>query len=112
MDWLLPLLVIEGVPKASRAALVEQLLPVALPGPSSQRFALVAIGAERQLKRQALNEQRLVEEVIKIGKFTEPKQFETFPALTLAFKRLPVAVQSAVFSTVTPIATPTGTSKR
>jgi hypothetical protein len=99
MDWLLPLFVISRVPKPSRAALAEQLLPIALPGPSSQRLALAAIGAERQLKRQALTEQRLVEEAIKAGKFTSPADLVSFPALELAFKRLPVPVQTVIFST-------------
>ena len=99
MDWLLPLFVISRVPKPSRAALAEQLLPIALPGPSSQRLALAAIGAERQLKRQALTEQRLVEEAIKAGKFTSAADLASFPALELAFKRLPKPVQTVIFST-------------
>jgi len=102
MDWLLPMFVISRVPKPSRAALAEQLLPMALPGPSSQRLALAAIGAERQLKRQALTEQRLVEDAIRAAKFTAAAQLAPFPALDGAFKRLPVAVQSAIF----PIGTP------
>ena len=32
MDWIIPLLMIEQVPRSQRAAVAEQLLPAALPG--------------------------------------------------------------------------------
>jgi len=97
MDWLLPFFVIANVPRASRAALAEQILPVALPGPASQRLALAAISAERQLKRQAAAEQHLVEEAITAGGLKKATDLAAFPALDAAFKRLPPGVQAALF---------------
>jgi hypothetical protein len=101
MDWLLFFMVIRDVPKASRAALVEQLLPMALPGPS-QRLAFAAIGAEQQFKRQARTEQELVVEAIAAADFQTADALNEFPALLAAFKRLPVAVQSTIFPPTDP----------
>jgi hypothetical protein len=98
MDFasLLPILVMSGMPKTMRPALAEQLLPMTLPGPRSQQLAFAAITVDRQLKRQALNEQRLVEDAIKAGAFKKVAELDKFPALAAAFKRLPAAVQSAL----------------
>jgi hypothetical protein len=93
---------IRNVDKARRAEFAERLLPMALPGPSSQRFAFAAISVEGQIRRQALTEQRLVDDAIKAGakNIKSPADFDTFfanaPAVDAAFKRQPVAVQTAL----------------
>jgi hypothetical protein len=97
-SWLLPVFLIAGVPKESRARLVEQLLPIAL-GPASQRLVIATISA----KRQALTEQRIVEQAIKAAKFENVAALALFPELEAAFKRLPAADQAVLFP-----ASPTG----
>lgn len=94
MEWLLPLLMLSRGPGKRNGALAEQLLPHVLPGAPAQRIAFAAISAERQLARQALAERQLVEEAVAAGKFGNPSDLERFPALKLAFSRLPADVQA------------------
>lgn len=98
MDFasLLPIFVIAGVPKAMRPAFIEQLLPVTLPGSGSEKVAFAAIAVDGQLKKQARNEQHLVEDAIKAGSFKKVAELDKFPALAAAFKRLPAVVQTAL----------------
>lgn len=98
MEWLLPMIVMSGVPKARRAALVEQLLPMALPGPRAQTLALAAMSAEQQMKRQAQAEQQLLEAAIEAGGIKTTEELEKFPVLYAAFTRLPAATQTAIFA--------------
>lgn len=97
MDWLLPFFLISNVPRANRGALVEQILPVALPGPPAQRLALAAITAEQQLRRQAATNRQILEDAIKAGGMKVATDLAKFPALDAAFKGLPAADQAALF---------------
>jgi hypothetical protein len=98
MDVLASVVLLTVVKKENRARLVEQLLPVTLPGSTSQRLAIAAITAEQQLERQALTEQLIVRDAITAAAFTEPAALAPFPALEAAFRRLPAALQAVIFS--------------
>lgn len=97
MDWILPMILIADKSKTDRSALMEQILPAAIPGPSSQRLALAVIGAKRQLERQARSEQQLLKEAVLAAQFDQPDQLDNFPGLQAAFRRLPLADQAAIF---------------
>ena len=98
MDVLASVVLLTVVKKANRARLAEQLLPIALPGSTSQRLAVAAITAEQQLERQALTEQLIVKEAITAAEFEDAAALAPFPALEAAFRRLPAAVQAVIFS--------------
>lgn len=98
MDWIIPLLVIDRVPRSQRAAIAEQLLPVALPGPSSQRLAVAAITAEQQARRQTLVERNMVEEAVKAAEIPNASELaKRCPELHRAFTRLPPDLQAQIF---------------
>jgi hypothetical protein len=97
MDWIIPLLVIDGVPRLQRAAIAEQLLTVALPGPSSQRLAVAAIAAEQQAKRQIVVERNMVQEAVRAAHIRDPQMLEQeCPELSRAFTALPPDVQAEI----------------
>lgn len=106
MEWLLPMFLIATAPKPRRAALAEQILLAGIPGPPAQRLAIAAIGADQQIKRQALAEEQLLAEAVKALKLKSPDDLvaEKYPTLRAAFNRLPVARQKLVFpmATTTP----------
>jgi hypothetical protein len=98
MDWIIPLLVIDKVPRSQRAAVAEQLLPVALPGSSSQRLAIAAITAEQQVKRQTLVERNMVEEAVKAAAIPNADELaKRCPEIHRAFTRLPPELQAQIF---------------
>lgn len=97
MDWIIPLLVIDKVPRSQRAAVAEQLLPVALPGPSSQRLAFAAINAEQQARRQVAVDRGLVEEAVRAMNIADAAELAKLPEHHRAFNRLPPEVQAQVF---------------
>jgi len=98
MDWIIPLLVIDKVPRSQRAAVAEQLLPVALPGSSSQRLAVAAITAEQQVKRQTLADRNLVEEVVKVVAIPDAVALaEQCPEHHRVFTKLPPEIQAQIF---------------
>lgn len=97
MDWLIPLLVIDKLPRSQRAAVAEQLLPVALPGSSSQRLAIAAITAEQQIRRENLADKSLVQEVVDNANVKDAQDLaRAFPQVNRAFTRLPPALQAQI----------------
>ena len=95
MDWIIPLLMIEQVPRSQRAAVAEQLLPAALPGSSSQRLAIAAITAEQQIKRQTGIERNMISEAVKAAAIpTADELAKRCPEIYKAFTRLPPELQA------------------
>jgi hypothetical protein len=88
-----------GAARPRQAAIAEQILPLALPGPAAQRLAVALINADRSTRRQAIAEQRMVEEAVTAsgGRLTKPDDLLPFPTLHQAFSRLPADVQAAIF---------------
>ena len=106
MDWIIPLLMIEQVPRSQRAAVAEQLLPAALPGSSSQRLAIAAITAEQQIKRQTGIERNMISEAVKAAAIpTADELAKRCPEIYKAFTRLPPELQANIFE---PIGSETG----
>jgi hypothetical protein len=98
MDWIIPLLMIEQVPRSQRAAVAEQLLPAALPGSSSQRLAIAAITAEQQIKRQTGIERNMISEAVKAAAIpTADELAKRCPEIHRAFTRLPPELQANIF---------------
>lgn len=98
MDWIIPLLVIDKVPRSQRAAVAEQLLPAALPGSSSQRLAVAAITAEQQVKRQTGIERNMVSEAVKAAGIPNAEELaKRCPEIHRAFTRLPPDLQAGIF---------------
>ena len=99
-DLVVPIFLIARAEGPRRAAMAEQILPLALPGPASQRLAVAAISADRSTRRQAVAEQHMVEEAVRASAgdaITAPDELRPFPALFQAFSRLPADVQAAIF---------------
>jgi hypothetical protein len=88
-----------GAARSRRAEIAEQILPLALPGPASQRLVVALINADRSTRRQAIAEQRMVEEAVTAsgGRLTKPDDLLPFPTLHQAFSRLPADVEAAIF---------------
>jgi hypothetical protein len=98
MDWIIPLLVIDKIPRSQRAAVAEQLFPAALPGSSSQRLAVAAITAEQQVKRQIRIERTIVEEAVREAAIPSAAELaRRCPEIHRAFTRLPPEQQSQIF---------------
>lgn len=100
-------LLLMDLPKEQRKQVAEQLLPFAIPGGASQ-MTFAAITAERQVKKQAQLEERLVEEAITAGSIRTPEALANFPALQSAFNRLPVATRTRII----PPSAPAGAAGR
>ena len=97
MDWIIPLLMIEQVPRSQRAAVAQQLLPAALPGPSSQRLAIAAITAEQQVKRQIGIDRNMISEAVKAAAIpTADELAKRCPEIHRAFTRLPPELQAQI----------------
>ena len=97
MDWIIPLLMIEQVPRSQRAAVAEQLLPAALPGSSSQRLAFAAITAEQQVKRQIGIDRNMISEAVKAAAIpTADELAKRCPEIHRAFTRLPPDLQAQI----------------
>lgn len=98
MDWIIPLLMIEQVPRSQRAAVAEQLLPVALPGSSSQRLAVAAITAEQQVKRQIGIDRNMIGEAVKAAGIASADELaKRCPEIHRTFTRLPPDLQAQIF---------------
>ena len=95
MEWLIPAFVIFSAPRSQRAALTEQLIPVALSGPSSLRLTFAAINAEQQLARQATADEQVMRDAVSLG-VTE-QTLATFPALQNLFNGLSDEVKATIF---------------
>jgi hypothetical protein len=95
MEWLIPALVITSAPRSQRAALTEQLIPVALSGPSSVRLTVAAINAERQLARQANADEQVMRDAVRAGVTADT--LATFPALQNLFNGLSDEVKATIF---------------
>ena len=97
MDWIIPLLMIEQVPRSQRAAVAEQLLPAALPGSSSQRLAIAAITAEQQVKRQIGIDRNMISEAVKAAAIPSADELaKRCPEIHRAFTRLPPELQAQI----------------
>ena len=97
MDWIIPLLMIEQVPRSQRAAVAEQLLPAALPGSSSQRLAIAAITAEQQVKRQIGIDRNMIGEAVKAAAIPSADELaKRCPEIHRAFTRLPPELQAQI----------------
>ena len=95
MDWIIPLLMIEQVPRSQRAAVAEQLLPAALPGSSSQRLAIAAITAEQQVNRQIGIDRNMISEAVKAAAIPSADELaKRCPEIHKAFTRLPPELQA------------------
>lgn len=95
-DIILPLLLFR-LRRPERAAVLERLLPTALPMPSGQRLTVATLLADQQVKRQARVEEAMVEEAVKAAKFTAPDQLAGSPTLQAKFLALPQASQDRIF---------------
>lgn len=97
MDWIIPLLMIEQVPRSQRAAVAEQLLPAALPGSSSQRLAIAAVTAEQQVKRQIGIDRNMISEAVKAAAIPSADELaKRCPEIHRAFTRLPPDLQAQI----------------
>src|SRR5262245_66532884 len=97
MDWIIPLLMIEQVPRSQRAAVAEQLLPAALPGPSSQRLAFAAITAEQQVKRQIGIDRSMISEAVKAAAILSAEEMgKRCPEIHMAINRMPPDLQDPI----------------
>lgn len=97
MDWIIPLLMIEQVPRSQRAAVAEQLLPAALPGSSSQRLAIAAITAEQQVQRQIGIDRNMISEAVKAAAIPSADELaKRCPEIHRAFTRLPPELQAQI----------------
>lgn len=90
-------LLFSRLPKTQRRRVAEQLVPLALPGPPRQKLVLATIAAEREVRREAEVERRLVEDAIKAGSIKDAAALAKFPALHAAYNRLPAGVQAGLF---------------
>src|SRR5262249_41882453 len=97
MEWLVPAFVIANAPRAQRAALAEQLIPIALPGPNSLRLTFAAINAEQQLTRQAIADEQVMRDAVRAGKFNSADELAGFPALQSLFNGLSEDVKATIF---------------
>jgi hypothetical protein len=95
-NLLIPLLLFSGS-KQRMADIIKRTLPTALPGQPGQRFALAALVADRELKRQEQTEQEMIQEVVTVGHIKDSDELEkNFPVLHAVFVKLPAAVQARI----------------
>jgi hypothetical protein len=94
-NLLIPLLLFSGS-KQRMADIIKLTLPT-LPGQPGQRFALAALVADRELKRQEQTEQEMIQEVVTVGHIKDSDELEkNFPVLHAVFVKLPAAVQARI----------------
>ena len=96
-NLLSPLLLFSGS-KQRMADIITGALPAALPGQPGQRFALAALVAERELKRQEQAEQEIIRQVVEVDEIQDSAALANkFPVLHAVFVKLPAAVQASIF---------------
>ena len=93
----LPMMLLSGLDRHQRSAVMERLLPVILPFPDGQRVTFTALLAEQQVKRQVQTEHLMVKEAVDAAEFTEREDLKEFPTLLKTFDNLPPALQATVF---------------
>lgn len=99
-NLLIPLLLVSGS-KQRMADIIKRTLPAALPGQPGQRFALAALVAERELKRQEQAQQQIIQQVVEVDKIKDSAALANkFPALHAIFVKLPAAVQASIVFSV------------
>lgn len=87
----------------------DAMLPFAIPGSETTRMAFAMINADRQAKKQAAAEERIVEDAFKAANIKSPTELGTnFPALSAAFNKLPAASQKRILDAVVASAPPPG----
>lgn len=94
--WLV--FVIANVAEPQRATLVERLIPAALPGPNSLRLTFTAIDIDRQLTRQAIADEQVMRDAVRVGLRTADALVD-FPALQRLFNGLSEDVKATIFPT-------------
>jgi hypothetical protein len=95
-NLLIPLLLFGGS-KQRMGNILKRTLPVAMPGPPGQRFALAALVADKELKRQEQADQEIIQQVVKAGRIKDSATLAaTIPALHAVFVNLPEAVQASI----------------
>jgi len=96
-NLLIPLLLFSGSQEHA-ADILKRTLPVALPGPPGQRFALAAFVADKDLKRQDEADKQIIQEVVSVAKIPDPDTFAAqLPLLHAVFVKLPAALQETIF---------------
>src|SRR5215470_20016574 len=95
-NLLIPFLLFSGS-QEHVADIVKRTLPVALPGPPGQRFALAALVADKELKRQDDADKQIIQEVVSAAKIKDVKAFaDQLPLLYAVFVKLPAALQASI----------------
>jgi len=95
-NFLIPFLLFSGS-QEHMADILKRTLPVALPGPPGQRFALAAIVADKEFKRQDEGNKLLIQEVVSAAKIKDVDDFATkLPQLHAVFVKLPGALQKTI----------------
>ena len=99
MNLLIPLALSLGMSEQQRKQYLRKIIPLTIPvSPATTVF--VAFEAEREVKQQALADQKMIGEAIAAGGLKSAADLEKFPTLNSAFKKLPVAVQGSLFTAV------------
>ena len=94
---LLIMLLLFGGAQEHTADIVKRTLPVALPGPAGQRFALAAFVADKELKRQDEEDKQIIQEVINADSITDEAALKAkSETLHAVFTRLPASVQQSI----------------
>lgn len=95
-NLLIPLLFFGGS-QGRGAEIIKRTLPVTLPGPPGQRFALAALVAAKELKRQDQTEQTIIQHVIDQDRIKDAAALNSkFPKLHEIFLKLPEAVRANI----------------
>jgi hypothetical protein len=102
MENFLPLMMLSGLGRQERAAVLERMLPAMLPVSGGQRLTFTALMAEQQVKRQLQVEEQLVGEAVKAAKFTRAEELAPFPTLQQKFANLSAAAKAKIFPPPTP----------
>jgi hypothetical protein len=81
-----------------RRSVFNQILPSMIPGPSSQRLVFATITAEQQVKRAALEDRNVIEEVVKETEVQDAVELQArFPKLHARFTALTPELQAQIF---------------
>ena len=99
MNLLIPLALSLGLPEQQRKQYLRKIFPLAIPV-SPATTVLVAFEAEREVKQQALADQKMIGEAIAAGGLKSAADLEKFPTLNSAFKKLSSQVQGSLFTAV------------
>jgi hypothetical protein len=97
MENFLPLMMLSGLGRQERAAVLERMLPAMLPVSAGQRLTFTALIAEQQVRRQLQVEEQLVGEAVKAARFTKAEDLAPFPTLQQKFANLSAAAKARIF---------------